>query len=248
MIKTILTSLLTLTVFCNSYAQGLIIQSQLNGNSLTVKGYAELKIKPDIAKLNITITKKDTSSEKSLMLLNIEFKKVKDLFSLLQVDTTNIRISDFGLESEFDDEVQRKFYNSKSSLTLKFPYDPKVISNMIKGFQEKKITDIDFNFEYELSDNLEQVIADSLAILSIRNAKLTANKTCNELGLKIMDIRNVSKSSYEIMQSEFAPPLKPQVKFTPPVIKRSEEIFNSFEVEEITRSEEIMITYEIERK
>ena len=215
-------------------------------NTITVEGKSQKSIKPDLCFISMTFEKTDTSLKRSMDGLNKNIKTITNIFKNYSIDTSDIRIAEYSISSQINDDIKRKEYSVKNELNIDIKYNRKLISALLSEIQNLNMKDLDMNLEYGVSDSLNIETRKELKIQAIRNAKKNAEQISKELNLDIIGVKSVSKTSYNPLEIE-TDLVKPQIKFTPPVIQLASEIKSSFEnydVEDVTIDEDILITFE----
>lgn len=226
--------------------------SQLaNGNEIIADGTAKIRVKPDIALLMLSISKKDTSESKAIKKLNKEIDDlIKTLYKLGFTDKS-IKIADYDISSSENDNNTIKTYEAKNSLNVKFGIDTKLINAFYNEVEASKLKDLDIRFETMISDSLEKATRQKIVQLAIDDAKQNAQNIAGALKIKLSGIKQVTKNRYNEYKGTIA--RWEIVKFSPPKIVGATEIkystsFDKFEVEEVELEESISIVFEIPKK
>lgn len=226
--------------------------SQLsNGNEIIADGTAKVRVKPDIALLMLSISKKDTSESKAIKKLNKEIDDlIKTLYKLGFTDKS-IKIADYDISSSENDNNTIKTYEAKNSLNVKFGIDTKLINAFYNEVEASKLKDLDIRFETMISDSLEKATRQKIVQLAIEDAKQNAQNIADALKIKLSGIKQVTKNRYNEYKGTIA--RWEIVKFSPPKIVGATEIkystsFDKFEVEEVELEESISIVFEIPKK
>lgn len=220
------------------------LYSQSNQSEIHTEGVAKIKVTPDIALLTLKIEKIDTNEKRCLQSLNREMDKLTTMLSEIGFSPKVIKISDYGISSLLNDK-RRKEYTAANSLTIEFKLDNNILDFFVKKMQSSEFSDLDISFETKLSNSLENETRKSLVQLALVDAKSKAAVIAKELGLKLGNIRKVSKYSPELESIADMD----IVKVTPPNIVYDKEIqyyslFNNFQVSQINLEEKITIIFE----
>jgi uncharacterized protein YggE len=233
--------LITITFFhLNSFSQS------KNPNEIIAEGSSKIKIRPDLVTFTLTVEKRDTIEKDAIRSLNLEIDKlIRSLYKLGFTDKT-IKISDYSVSSDQDDEEKKK-YTTTNILKLEFGLDTKLIDELYKEIQDAELKDLDIEFETKVSDSLEKATRLKLVQLAIEDAKINATNISKTLGIKLVRIKQVSKYVQGMLG---VTTVANQVMFTPPKIVRDGDVskptsFEKFQVEDVELEEKITIVYEI---
>lgn len=217
-------------------------------NEINAEGNAILKVKPDLASLKITVEKQNLIQKEAIKAMNEEIETLKKILSKIGFTEKNIKISDFEISSQQDDN-NKKEYTVSCSLTITFILDNKILEEFYQEIQANSIKDTEIEFDAYLSDELEKASRKKLVQLAIQDAKSNAETIAQALDVKLNNIKLVSKYSnrnlgaYDIKAD--------MVKFNKPVtamMMQPKTVFDKYEVEEIEIEESITIVYEIVKK
>ncbi len=215
-------------------------------NTLTVEGKATKSIKPDLCFISMTFENTDTSLNLSMEGLNKNINTISNILKSYRIDSNSIRIAEYSITSQFNDEIKKKEYTVKNELSIDIKYNRKLISTLLAEIQNLNLKNLDMNLSYGISDSLDIETRNELKLIAIRNAKRTAEQISSEMGLEIIGVKSISKTQYNPLEvmTEMA---KPQIKFMPPLANRTMEetsSFENFDVSDIAVNEDILITFE----
>lgn len=194
----------------------------------------------------MTFEKTDTSLKQSMDALNKNINIISDVLKRYSIDTTDISIAEYSITSEIDNETKRKEYSVRNELTIEIRYNRKLISLLLSEIQTLNLKDVDINLSYGISDRLDSDTRDELKLIAIRDAKKCAEQISKEMDLEIVGVKSISKTGYNPIDN-IIDMVKPQIRFTPPVIKKAEEnksSFENYEVKEVIINDDILITFE----
>lgn len=219
-----------------------------SGNELTAEGNAKTKVKPDLASFRISIEKRNLIEKTSIKELNEEIEKLQKLLLRIGFTDKNIKISEFKVSSNQDNN-EKKEYQTSNTLLVTFNLDNKLIETFYQEIQNENLKDADIEFETQISEELEKITRQKLVKNAINDAKSNAENIANVLEVKLVSIKQVSKygmrnldvSSYKNID---------MVKLAKPMAAMSNQktSFDKFEVEEKELEESITIIYEITKK
>ena len=92
-------------------------------NTMTVEGKSKKDVLPDLCFISIAFVKADTSLKLSMEALNKNIKTISNVLKSYSIDTTDIRIAEYSITSETDNETKRKEYSVKNELTIEIKYN-----------------------------------------------------------------------------------------------------------------------------
>lgn len=235
---------LVLTFFtCALYSQ------TTNSNEITSYGNAILKVKPDVAIIEITVEKENEIEKEAIKELNEEVEKVQQLLLKLGFTSSNIKISEYKISNErrFSNENKKTFI-ATNSLILQFSINNKLINSFYQELQNENFTDLSIEFEAELSDELEKDSRKTLVKEAIKDAKINAENIASALNLKLGNVKHVSKGFNELAVASYKNLGRKDIKGDVAVGYGPKTSFDKFEVQEEELEENITIIYEIIKK
>lgn len=218
------------------------------GDEINSEGNAKMKVKPDLAVFTIIVEKENPAEKTAIKNLNEEIEKVQNLLLKIGFTEKHIKISDYKVSSNENDD-NTKEYTASNSLVVTFPLDNKLIDAFYQQIQAEDIKDADIQFESQISEELEKKTRQKLVQQAIADAKSNAENIARALDVKIGAVKQVSK--YNVMRDMVvAASLKADsVKFSKPMVAMwAKTSFDKFEVEGVALEESISIVYEIVKK
>ncbi len=226
-----------------------IFSQNNSGNELTAEGNAKTKVKPDLASFRVTIEKRNLIEKNSIKELNEEIEKLQKLLLQLGFTDKNIKISEFIVSSNQDNN-EKKEYHTSNTLIVTFNLDNTLIETFYQEVQNENLMDADIEFETQVSEELEKATRQKLIKKAIDDAISNAENIANALEVKLVNIKQVTK--YGMRNNIEAASYKniDMVKFSKPIKAMSNQktSFDKFEVEEKELEESITIIYEITKK
>jgi uncharacterized protein YggE len=214
-------------------------------NELTADGHAKAMVKPDIAIVTMRIVKHNETEKTALKDLNEQVEKLQKSFTKIGIPDKSIKLSDFRISSDNDyNEESKKEYRAVNTLIIEFKLDNKVLDAIYTELQTGNYKDIDVDFDTEISDELEKNTRRKLVQDAIQDTKLNAENIAKTLGVKIVNISDVSKFGNEMVLRRVAN----QVRYDAIAAAAPAPIptaFSKFEVEEKELEESITIVFEI---
>lgn len=228
----------------------IVFSQPTNPNEITSEGNAKMKIKPDVALFDITVQKENEIEKNAIKDLNEEVEKLQQLLFKLGFTSSNIKISGYKVsnDSRYSNNNKKNFVAS-NSLKLQFNINNKVINDFYQELQNGNFTDLEIEFDSQLSDELEKESRKKLIKLAIADAKSNAENIANALNLNLGNVKHVSKGYNEVYAAYSknlgSVDIKADKEMALPGPKSS---FDKFEVEEKELEEKITIIYEIVKK
>jgi uncharacterized protein len=218
------------------------------GNEITTEGVAKKKVKPDLARIRITIEKHNIIEKNSIKELNEEIAKLQKLLQKIGFTEMNIKISEYKVSSNLDNN-DKKEYTALNTLVVEFNLNNRLIESFYQEIQNESIKDADVEFETQISEELEKNTRQKLMLVAIEEARQNAQNIANALDVKLLNVKQASK--FLMRNYDSASMIKvDQVKFASPAKQEINErtSFSKFEVEEKELEETITLIYEISKK
>jgi uncharacterized protein YggE len=219
--------------------------SQTSQKTIVVQGKSRMMVKPDIAFITFSIEKTDTSQSKAMAKANEQIEALSIIMMQQGVLNKQIKASEYSIRNEYNNLKHKMEYSVSNSLVATIPMNGKLVNEVLKGIEAKKMNGVEISFDYQISDSLEQVVRILLVQQAITNAKSNANHISRALDIGLKNIIQITKEGIarNPLQIETA-------KFAPPVIKQDSEIksdsmFYRYDIEDKELTEEITIIYEI---
>ncbi|MGZ3937141.1 MAG: SIMPL domain-containing protein [Flavisolibacter sp.] len=221
----------------------LFAQSQTS-DEIVAEGNAKTKLKPDLVRFTLTVSKSNTVEKEAIHNLNKTVEGLVSSFSSLGFSNDNIKIASYEVSS-FTDRDHKKKYTATNVLTINFRIDNRLINQFYGEIEQSGIEDVEINYETSLSDSLEKASRVRLVQQAISDAKAYAMNIAQTLNLQIKKVKQVQKYGWmgDVSRVEM-------VKFTPPIITSDRKVnentpFEEFEVAEVELEEKITIVFEI---
>lgn len=213
--------------------------------TITVQGIAKARVRPDVATITFQFEKTDTSQAKAMAKANNLADALTQLLLHAGLSSKQIKISEYSVNGSYNLDRKRKEYTVSNTLVARLGFEEKNLNQFLKSVETERINDLNISFDYSLSDSLERVTRTKLTQEAIARAKEAAENISQTLKVPVKSIIQVSKNGLQPI-----PPQLETAKFTPPVIKRDQDIkyesvFGTYEVEEKELEEEITLVYEI---
>lgn len=218
------------------------------GNEIVAEGIAKTKLKPDLANFGITIQKQDPIEKNAIKDLNEEIEKLQKVLFKIGFTEKNIKISDYNVSSDENND-NKKEYTARNTLSINFALDNKTVDAFYQEVQNANITDLDIEFETQISEELEKKSRQNLVQIAILDAKNNAENIAQALNVKIINVKQVSK--YNMRDRSVVTMKADEMAFKKPMYDRApnpKTSFDKFDVEEKELEETITIVYEISKK
>ena len=216
----------------------------MNSNEIVVQGAATIKVKPDMATIEIKVSKSDSVESKALSDLNNEMQNITATLEKIGFTKIHIRVGDYSISENYDRAGK---YTAQNSLTINFKLNNLLVDNFYRQLELAKPNNVSVYFRTYLSDELKKVSESQLVKQVIENAKINAVEIANALEVKLGSLKYVSKSGYRGRDdNKFGiKPLEIVQAGAPSVnIKTT---FANFDVEEKELSDQITLVFYIDK-
>lgn len=228
------------------FSSGAFCQNKKPGE-ISAEGTASIKVKPDIVVFTLTVDKRDSIEKNVITLLNQEVEAVSGALEKLGFKDSNIKVSDYRINSILNDVSGQKIYTASNILKVQFGLDNKMINALYAMIQKNDFRDLDLSYETTLSDSLERSTRARLVQLAIEDAKTNAANISKGLGLTIVKVKQVFKDNMRspVFLTNFS-----RIDYAAPQLLQdtyhySSTSFDKFQVEETLLEEKITVVYEV---
>lgn len=228
------------------FSSGAFCQNKKPGE-ISAEGTASIKVKPDIVVFTLTVDKRDSIEKNVITLLNQEVEAVSGALEKHGFKDSNIKVSDYRINSILNDVSGQKIYTASNILKVQFGLDNKMINALYAMIQKNDFRDLDLSYETTLSDSLERSTRARLVQLAIDDAKTNAANISKGLGLTIVKVKQVFKDNMRssVFLTNFS-----RIDYAAPQLLQdtyhySSTSFGKFQVEETLLEEKITVVYEV---
>lgn len=212
-------------------------------SEITAEGRATKKVKPDVVKLSVQVSKEEASEKEVLKQLNDEVSQLEKFFAKAGIPKTAVKISSYNVRKGYDDDKSKKKYEATTALEITFNLDNKVLDAFYGELQAGSYKDVFVDYETSLSAELEKKTKEQLVIMAIADAKQKAEAIAKALGVKIIGISHVSKYGREV--KAIVEEVKYKAMAAPAAASAPRTVFSDYEVQEIEEQEDITVIFEI---
>lgn len=161
---------------------------------INVVGSAKVSVSPDMGILNIRLSETKSKMNEAVSSLgkksNYYFEVLKGLsFKEEEIKTTSFAISKNRVYK--NRQYIDSGYIASQNIKLEFHYDKKVISKILNRFS-KSDEQIDFSFNFKVSEKLKKDVQLQIIESAIEDAKLKSERISSSSGLSLKKIKNIS--------------------------------------------------------
>ncbi|WP_116790048.1 SIMPL domain-containing protein [Flavobacterium psychrotrophum] len=221
-------------------------QTPKQNGELTAEGMSSIKVKPDVVKLTISVSKLNDSEKNALKELNEEVAKLEGFFTKAGLPKENIKIAGYNINDNYRDEKDKKVYQANNSLNIEIKLDNRVLDALYGELNTGNYKDVSLDYETSLSGELQKKVRANLLDKAIADARQKADAIAKSLEVKILGIKHVSKYGRDIVamanEVKYQPLAAASMQVEAP---RPATVFAKYEVQEIEETEQITIIYEI---
>lgn len=188
--KNLINILITiLIIFLAILMFSLTKDNELQDNTISVTGYAEIYAKPDVAQITLTVL----SENKDLGIAsNQNSEKMNAVISFLEesgIGGRDMKTSSYNIypRYEYKNDYQNRYlasYEVRQSLTIKIR-DLDIVGDVISGATSRGANDIS-NLEFIIDNN--ELLKEQARQKAIENAKIKAQELGKDLGVSITEI------------------------------------------------------------
>ncbi len=171
---------------------------------ITVRGSANVKVKPDYVNLLINLETRNVEYGAAMEGAARRIEMLKDALKSVNVDPEDLRTTDFGVDTEWE-WIKDKYGNNKDHVFIGY----KIRQNLKLGFdfeRERLVTilsavaksDVDPEFRVRFTVKDTSAVKEELFAKASENARKIAEGLCRGVGKKLGDIININYSWQEI--------------------------------------------------
>jgi uncharacterized protein YggE len=216
-------------------------QKKINNNEIVAEGRATIKIKPDMAAIDIRVSKSDSIESRALSELNKEMQNIIATLEKIGFTKVHIRVADYSVSENHDRSGK---YIAQNSLKLDFKLNNSLINNFYQQLELAKPSHVTVFFNTYLSEELKNESDTELLRQAIKDAKINALEIATALGVKLGSVKYASKSGYRERQDEYGKKLQEVVVTALSIEKTS---FANYDVEEKKLDDQITLVFNIDK-
>lgn len=181
-----------------------------NERIIKVTGKGNLKIKPDMTRITITLEGQNKEYDKTLAQSSRDTEALKDILEKQGIDRTAVKTLMFNVDTKYegyqawDKSWKERFvgYEFKHVVKVEFDSDNKRLGKILYALANAKDIHPDFRLSYTVKD--PEASKNQLLGKAVADAKAKAEVLTMAAGVSLKDIKNIDYSWGEI-QFECAP-------------------------------------------
>lgn len=181
-----------------------------NERIIKVTGKGNLKIKPDMTRITITLEGQNKEYDKTLAQSSRDTEALKDILEKQGIDRTAVKTLMFNIDTKYegyqawDKSWKERFvgYEFKHVVKVEFDSDNKRLGKILYALANAKDIHPDFRLSYTVKD--PEASKNQLLGKAVADAKAKAEVLTKAAGVSLKDIKNIDYSWGEI-QFEYAP-------------------------------------------
>lgn len=161
---------------------------------IDVVGSAKVSVSPDIGVLNIRLSDIQPQMNEVVSSLGKKSNYYLELLQELGFKEEEIKTTNFSI-SKNRVYVKRQYvdsgYIASQSIKLEFTYDKKVLTKILNRFSKSK-EQIDFSFNFKLSEELKKKVQLQIIENAIEDAKIKSKTIANSAELNLVKIKKIA--------------------------------------------------------
>ncbi len=181
-----------------------------NERIIKVTGKGNLKIKPDMTRITITLEGQNKEYDKTLAQSSRDTEALKDILEKQGLDRTAVKTLMFNVDTRYesyqtwDKSWKERFvgYDFKHVVKVEFDSDNERLGRILYALANAKDIHPDFRLSYTVKD--PEASKNQLLGKAVADAKAKAEVLTQAAGVSLKDIKNIDYSWGEI-QFEYAP-------------------------------------------
>ena len=181
-----------------------------NERIIKVTGKGNLKIKPDMTRITITLEGQNKEYAKTLAQSSRDTEALKDILEKQGIDRTAVKTLMFNIDTKYesyqtwDKSWKERFvgYEFKHMVKVEFDSDNERLGRILYSLANAKDIHPDFRLSYTVKD--PEASKNQLLGKAVADAKAKAEVLTKAAGVSLKDIKNIDYSWGEI-QFEYAP-------------------------------------------
>jgi len=189
-ITTILLLLISLTI-CG---QG----QQAEKPTLNVTGSARVSVKPDLGILNILVSEVKPKMTDAIKSLGEKSNYYNDLLKKIGFNEKDIKTTSFTVSKNSvyrNDRYIDSGYVASQTIRLEFIYNKQILQIIVSEFSKSE-KPIDFNFDFELSEELKQKVQAQIIEIAVKDANAKASIMTKASNIKLVSIKTMTYGSW----------------------------------------------------
>jgi uncharacterized protein len=219
-------------------------QEDTKAKNLQVIGSSKVVVTPDVGILLIHLSQIDTSFNKSIIGLGDKTNNIVKLLVSIGFKEEEIKTASFSTSKNRiykQDGYKDSGYVAIQNVKIEFANDKNLLSKILNKLSSSK-SDIDFSFEFKLSDKLKSEVQNRIIELAIIDAKQKSELMVKVSGLKLIGIKDLN---YGWNQRSGMEQVETEHRYAASSAGSNSRIFN-FTPEDLIFRDSVTITWGIE--
>ena len=179
-------------------------QTEKHVPSIQIVGQARTSVKPDVGVLIISITNKSLEASQAISGLNDKTKDVSKQLMSIGFKENDIKTTDFQVRENKiyrREEIIDSGYVAMQNVKVEFKGHKENIAKILTAFSKSK-TDFTVNFDFKLSDELQEKVKNELIKSAIKDANSKSKVIAESAGVKLLRIRDINYGGGGIIMNE----------------------------------------------
>jgi uncharacterized protein len=166
--------------------------------TLNVTGVARVTVKPDLGVLNISVSEVKPKMGDAIKGLGDKSNYYNELLKKMGFSEKDIKTTSFSVSKNRiykNNEYIDSGFVASQNIRLEFVYDQKTLQKIVSEFSKSEKA-IDFNFDFELSEQLKQKVQSQIIDFAVKDGNEKANEIAKAAGLKLVKISDITYGSF----------------------------------------------------
>ena len=167
--------------------------------TIRVTGSATVKVTPDLGVINIEVSEVRRNMADAIMALTEKSNAYNVLLKRLRINERNIKTTNFQVSQNRvyrDREYLDSGYKASQKLRVEFVYEQRLLQQIVGKFAKSE-SPINFDIQFELTEQLKSKIQSEIIQFSVKDATDKANSIARASALKLVKILTVTYGSWD---------------------------------------------------
>jgi len=216
-------------------------------STLQVTGSARITVKPDIGVLNIQVSEVELKMNDAIKSLGDKSNHYLGLLKTVGFSGDRVKTTKFAVSKNRvyrDNNYVDSGYVASQEIRLEFSYDQEILSKILNLFS-KSDEEVDFSFDFKLSEGLKAKVQKEIIELAVKDAKEKAGNITAASNLKLVKIQEISYSRWG--HDSGMEQIERQQRYASAMAADGERVFN-FTPDDLIFRDTITIYWVVEEK
>ncbi|MGV3541197.1 MAG: SIMPL domain-containing protein [Rufibacter sp.] len=162
--------------------------------TLQINGNARISVKPDIGVLSLKVSEINTSMSKAIARVGDKTNEYVKILQKLKFKQDEIKTTSFAVSKNSiyrDDKYIDSGYVASQNIRIEFAYNQELLSKILNEFT-KSASEVDFSFEFKLSEKQKAEVQSKIIELAVNDAKSKSLIIAKASGQKLKRIQSIS--------------------------------------------------------